>query len=290
MSSVPTPQPWTAVLAKFEEASSPEGRRQTGRFTVEGFRLVERALNTGAAIEHILVGESAWNLPCERMQKLLKALASRQCSVVQVPDTVADRITEGRTFGAVQALVALPVSLPFPEWLATRVAQAPQAPQAAPLTLLVLEQMMDPGNVGALLRTAHAMGADALVAIGGSDPFHPRSARTSMGSIFRVPVFRTKTADELLTLLRQHRVCTIGAAIEASTQLPDVHFPTTHQALFMGNEGEGLSHDTRAQLDHIVSIPMSEAIDSLSVNAATAVILYAMRHQNRIHTASAGDS
>lgn len=273
MSSVPQAPAWSAVLAKFNEASSPEGRKISGRFIVEGFRLVERALNTGAAVEYVLVGESAWNAPCERMQKLLAALASHHFPVVQVPDTVADRITEGRTLGAVQALIAFPISLPFPEWLATRVAQSPMA---APLTLLVLEHMMDPGNVGALLRTAHAMGADALIAIGGADPFHPRSARTSMGSIFRVPIFRVKTADELILLLRQHGVCTIGAAIEAATQLPDAHFPATHQALFMGNEGEGLSEETRCKLDHLVSIPMSEAIDSLSVNAATAVILYAM--------------
>jgi tRNA G18 (ribose-2'-O)-methylase SpoU len=69
----------------------------------------------------------------------------------------------------------------------------------------------------------------------------------------------------------------VGAATEAAVELPDADFGEQPMALFVGNEGQGLSEETRAELDCLVKIPMSEAIDSLSVNAATAVILYAMR-------------
>ena len=137
---------------------------------------------------------------------------------------------------------------------------------------------MDPGNVGALLRTAHALGVEAVVALGGSDPFHPRATRTSMGSVFRMPILRWDRADSLLALLRAHRVLTVGAATEASDLLPQIQFPNRTIALFVGNEGKGISASLRAQLDQLVAIPMGASIDSFSVNAATAVILYAMTY------------
>jgi len=138
--------------------------------------------------------------------------------------------------------------------------------------------MMDPGNVGALTRTAHAMGVACVVALGGTDPFHPRAARTSMGSIFRVPIIRLPNIDPLLPLFRANQIFTVGATGDASTLLPKASIPGQTVALFVGNEGKGLSPTIRASLDLLVAIPMSDTIDSFSINAATAVVLYAISY------------
>jgi len=141
--------------------------------------------------------------------------------------------------------------------------------------------MMDPGNVGALLRTSHAMGVSAVITIGGTDPYHPRAARTSMGSIFRVPILRLPSVDPLLPLFNLHNIFMVGATPEAQTPLPSATLPNQALALFVGNEGKGLSSSVRKVLDLLVAIPMSNSIDSLSINAATAVILYAMTHPSK---------
>jgi TrmH family RNA methyltransferase len=99
-----------------------------------------------------------------------------------------------------------------------------------------------------------------------------------MGSIFRIPILRYDSTDTLLQTLREHQVFTIGATSEATTLLPNASFPNKTMALFIGHEGKGLSHPLRQGLDLSVAIPMTSSIDSFSVNAATAVILYAMTY------------
>jgi len=243
-----------------------------GAFAVEGYRLVERAISAGAQIEHVVVGEAEHRDPSPRMVKIIEMYERLYGPVVCVPDAVVERLGEGRSLGAIHALVRMPVGGgdELCTWLDS------SEGEGRGLRMLVLEEMMDPGNVGALMRTAHALGVGALVAIGGTDPFHPRAARTSMGSVFRLPVFRVKDRGQACAYLRSRRVRMVGAATEAAIELPDADFGVQRMALFVGNEGQGLTAETRAELDCLVKIPMSEAIDSLSVNAATAVILYTM--------------
>ncbi len=240
-------------------------------FAIEGYRLVGRALAAGVPLHAVLAGEGALRAPEPRMAKLLERLEQGGHHVVAVPDATAQRLLEGRTYGDVFALAALPGEA-GPEAVLERVRGEGGAGR-----VLVLEEMMDPGNVGALLRTAHALGVSALVALGGTDPFHPRAARTSMGSIFRVPVVRLPSHRELLPLLRKQGYLSVGAAIEGGTALPEVCFGSGPVALFAGNEGQGLSAALRSEMDRLVAVPMAgDAIDSLSVNAAVAVVLYAM--------------
>jgi tRNA G18 (ribose-2'-O)-methylase SpoU len=84
--------------------------------------------------------------------------------------------------------------------------------------------------------------------------------------------------DSLLPLLRKNHIFTIGATGNAPTLLPKASIPGQTVALFVGNEGKGLSPSIRASLDLLVAIPMSNTIDSFSINAATAVVLYAISY------------
>jgi TrmH family RNA methyltransferase len=260
------------VVADYRRALSPGGQRQLGLFAIEGFRLVERALANDIPVAHVMVGQSDCANPAPRLAALLKRLEERNIALTVAPDPLIAELTEGRTLGGVLALAALPAPPPL-EHLLER-----WAPDGTKRKLLVLSELMDPGNVGALMRTAHALGVEAVVALGGTDPFHPRSARTSMGSVFHIPVLRWDSAETLLALFRKHGVRTIGAATESSVRLPDARFTHHAMALFVGNEGKGLPPQLRDSLDQLVAIPMNRSIDSFSVNAATAVILYAMTY------------
>jgi tRNA G18 (ribose-2'-O)-methylase SpoU len=183
-----------------------------------------------------------------------------------------EKLLEGRTLGPILALARIPTPPDLPQLL-TQIASS-----GARNKILVLDEMMDPGNVGALIRTAHAMGVACVITLGGTDPFHPRAARTSMGSVLRVPIIRLPNIDPLLPLLREYNVFTIGATGDALTLLPKASVPDQTVALFVGNEGKGLSPTVRASLNLLVAIPMSETIDSFSINAATAIILYAISY------------
>jgi TrmH family RNA methyltransferase len=270
----PAPQhsPLPRLVADYRRALSPGGQRQLGLFAIEGFRLVERALSNGTPLNHVLVGQKDFDQPGSRFSLLMERLRSAAVPVTVAPDVTIAELTEGRTLGAVLGLAAIPPS-PDLNQLCDDWKIDPTRRK-----LLVLAEMMDPGNVGALMRTAHALGVDAVVALGGTDPFHPRSARTSMGSVFRMPLIRWQSAATLLDLLRKHRVHTVGAATEGSHLLPEVRFHHQITALFVGNEGKGLSPSLRHALNQLVAIPMSHSIDSFSVNAATAVMLYAMNY------------
>jgi TrmH family RNA methyltransferase len=260
------------VVSDYERALHVEGRRQLGLFALEGFRLIERALATNTPLTHILIGKSAPNDSSPRLQKILEKLTKQSASVVSVPDPVMEKLLEGRTLGPILALARIPTPPDLPQLL-TQIASS-----GARNKILVLDEMMDPGNVGALIRTAHAMGVACVITLGGTDPFHPRAARTSMGSVLRVPIIRLPNIDPLLPLLREYNVFTIGATGDALTLLPKASVPDQTVALFVGNEGKGLSPTVRASLNLLVAIPMSETIDSFSINAATAIILYAISY------------
>ncbi len=179
-------------------------------------------------------------------------------------------LTEGRDLGLILGLVRLPPALTLSDILSAK-----DTPEQAPPLLLAAVDIVDPGNVGALTRTAHAGGAAALLAVGASDPFHPRATRTSRGSIFKLPIVAYETAETLLVDLRHHGIAAAGTVAGGGIPLPVVRWPRAGTAILMGNEAEGLPLQIQTALDFSITIPMPNDVDSYSVNAAAAIILYA---------------
>jgi RNA methyltransferase, TrmH family len=138
--------------------------------------------------------------------------------------------------------------------------------------VVVLDGLADPGNVGTLVRTAHAFGARAVVAAGaGVDPFAPKCVRASAGSVYAIPVVSGVGLAEAVDACRQagHPVVGLDAAAAVSVEsLAGL----TRLALVLGSESHGL-RDAGA-LDETVSIPMPGGAESLNVAAAGAIALY----------------
>jgi tRNA G18 (ribose-2'-O)-methylase SpoU len=128
-----------------------------------------------------------------------------------------------------------------------------------------------------LVRTALVGGADAFVVVGVGDPYHPRAVRISRGSLFRVPVVRMATSDALFEALGQSEIEPVGALAKGGEPVNEVVAePMARWAFCMGSEAFGLSDGFIKQLDRAVSIPMADGVDSYSVNAAAAILLYAL--------------
>lgn len=146
--------------------------------------------------------------------------------------------------------------------------------------VVVLEDIVDHTNVGAIFRSAAGLGVDAvLVTPRCADPLYRRSIRVSMGTVFQVPWTRIGPWPQAVMRLRSlgFRVAAFALKKDALSLDELAANPPDRLALVMGSEGDGLSHSTVDGADVIVQIPMSGGVDSLNVAAASAVAMWALR-------------
>ncbi|MBG6239461.1 tRNA G18 (ribose-2'-O)-methylase SpoU [Mycetocola sp. CAN_C7] len=145
--------------------------------------------------------------------------------------------------------------------------------------IVILENVADPTNVGAIFRSAGAIGADAiLVTPRCSDPFYRRAIRVSMGTVLQVPWTRVGEWDSTRELLTRHgfHVAALALTPDAVSLRDVVSGDHDRLALVLGAEGDGLTDAALAASDSVVTIPMKHGIDSLNVAAASAVAMWAL--------------
>ena len=143
--------------------------------------------------------------------------------------------------------------------------------------IVVLENVMNPTNIGAIFRSAAALGMDAvLLTSAGSDPLYRRASRVSMGNVFLIPWTYLPEKGDWTALLRSLGFRTVAMALrDDSVRLDDPRLAAEGKlAIVMGTEGDGLASSTIASCDYTVKIPMYHGVDSLNVAAASAVAFY----------------
>jgi RNA methyltransferase, TrmH family len=240
-----------------------KARERAGLFVAEGVRAVEELLRSPLAIRGVLTAPQLADAP--RGAALLSALAAR-------PDVDRAELSE-RDFASAaetespQGVIAIGE---IPERSLADLADV------TPLTLLVLDAVQDPGNVGTLIRTAAALGATATVALPGTvDLWNAKVVRSGMGTHFFHPAFHA-TAESLETFLAASGVklwCADAKGEAVGTrQRPD------RLALAVGNEGSGLTARTRERADALVALPIAPGVESLNVAVAAGILLHALRH------------
>jgi tRNA G18 (ribose-2'-O)-methylase SpoU len=136
---------------------------------------------------------------------------------------------------------------------------------------------MNPTNIGAIFRSAAALGMDAvLLTSAGSDPLYRRASRVSMGNVFLIPWTYLPEEGDWTQLLRSFGFRTVAMALrDDSVRLDDPRLAAEEKlAIVMGTEGDGLASTTIASCDYTVKIPMYHGVDSLNVAAASAVAFY----------------
>ena len=148
---------------------------------------------------------------------------------------------------------------------------------AKPELIAVLHQVQDPGNVGNIIRTADAAGADAVVVTAESvDVFNPKVVRATTGSIFHLPVVIGVDLAETITALRGAGVRVLGtdAGGQSLSEVRDSGALANPVAWLLGNEAHGLGDEDEALADAVVSVPIFGEAESLSLQTAAAVLLY----------------
>jgi tRNA G18 (ribose-2'-O)-methylase SpoU len=227
-----------------------------GLFIAEGDKVIGRALAAGYPVRSLLAG-------ADKLASIEGLAAGLDAPLYIVPPAVARELTGYRVHrGALASLRRLP--LPSPASVA-----------AGATRLVVLEDIVDHANVGAVFRCAAALGIDGvLVAPRCADPLYRRSVKVSMGAVFAVPYARLTDWRDGLAWLRG-----LGFRLLALTPDPAaVPIGSVEQggplALLIGSEGDGLSDRWLAGADERVRIPMSRQVDSLNVASAAAIACY----------------
>ena len=234
---------------------------------VEGLRLCEEALRSQLEIEAVVVSEEL--LRKERVAGVIQEFSQASKRFASVSEKLLESVSYTKT---PQGIIVL--------------AQRPEASEsrlAAQLNvnplLVVLHQINNPVNVGAILRTAEAAGAAGVITTKTtSDPFSPKSLRGAMGSAFRLPMWNGPSYVEVIEWCRQLGIATICADVDATMSYTGIDW-TNPSALILGPESTGLTPDELELADQRVSIPMGGMAESLNVAVAAGVLLFESARQ-----------
>ncbi len=256
-----------ARLAAARRLTSPRGRREAGRFLVEGAQGVREALRRpGVVIEVFATAEAL-----HRHAEVLALAGDR--TVAEISERAAAGLSETVTPQGLIAVCHL-LDRGLDEVLAGR-----------PRLVAVLVEANEPGNAGAILRTADAAGADAVLLVGNSvDVYNGKAVRATAGSLFHLDVVTSLDPVAAVTACRTaglQTLATTGSAIEDLDDLLDQGVLKASTAWIFGNEARGLPGEVLAAASRQVRVPIHGRAESLNLAAAAAVCLYSSARAQR---------
>lgn len=246
--------------------TSRKGRHEAGLFLAEGAQAVREALRAKAAIDVFATAEAL-----ARHAQLLAEVAVGEVAVGEINLKDAQALSETVT---PQGLVAV-----------CRVEQPSLAEvlSRSPRLLVVLVEPNDPGNLGTIIRTADAAGADAVIVDGGVDPYNGKVVRSSVGALFHLPVVSCPAGD-LLAGAAQLGIAALAATGRARETVDDLAADGTlarPTAWLFGNEAHGLPTSVLAAADREVRVPIYGRAESLNLAVAAGICLYASARAQR---------
>lgn len=218
--------------------------------TIEGFKIFNEAINSGFEPEVVLVTQKAF---CH-----LSEFYKKKCTILS--DRLLKKISDVKTSQGIVASIK-------------KASDSNLCKIAMNASLLViLDQVQDPGNLGTILRTSEAMGADALITTKGSCRLNSKAVRASAGSFLRIPVFENFVPEVIIEILRSNGYNLIVTQMDGKT-LYDFSFGGKC-ALIFGQEGSGVSKAFHETADHRVAVPINQSVQSLNVAVTAAMCLY----------------
>ncbi|MGN0622283.1 MAG: TrmH family RNA methyltransferase [Porcipelethomonas sp.] len=237
--------------------NSKKERQSCGLFVLEGSRLVFDALKENAPVMRIFITESAAEGHVgEKLSELCDDI-----DVTVVSDELGDKMSGTDKTQGIFAQCRLPRESGI-----FRMKKGGR--------YIVLYQLQDPGNAGMIIRTADAVGMDGVIFCSSCDIYSPKTIRSTMGSIFRVPVCANAALDDIFTGAGNAGLETFAAVVDGSAcDLKKVSFESGG-VIFIGNEGNGLPDEVSAMCSERITIKMNGNIDSLNAAMAAGIMMW----------------
>ncbi len=251
--TVPLSKPEAAAIRKLRQ---PRERKVVHRFVIEGVRAVNEALEAGLGMHRAVVSPKLDGV--KGGHALRTALNARSVPVSEVADRMLRTLSDTENPQGVLVVGAEPA--------------VPLARLRPEDGVLALDGLQDPGNVGTLIRSAHAFGCGGVVALEGTaDPWGAKAVRASAGSLFHLPVARSSTAEFLAwARATEPGVRLLAARVGAEPARPQ----DGPWALIVGSEGQGIGTALLAAAQDVVSIPMRGGSESLNAAVAGSLLLH----------------
>ncbi len=245
-----------------------KARRESGLYIVEGVKMFLEAPEE--AIEKVYVSEEmSGQMPKTCQEKIEQLCANRSVSYETVSNDVFRKMSDTKTPQGILCVLRQ-----------QHYSIEEMIRKENPL-LLLLEDIQDPGNLGTMFRAGEGAGIMGVIMSEGTvDIYNPKTIRSTMGSIYRVPFTYVKSLEEAMSVLREKEVTLYAAHLDGAKNY-DTCVYSRGTAFLIGNEANGLRKETAAKSDTSVIIPMMGKVESLNAAVAASVLLFEAAKQRR---------
>lgn len=238
------------------------GRNKSSKYIIEGFRLVEEAFKAALPIEYIFVTKEAEDKVDEYLGKY--------------------NLDNVKLYGLKEILLNDLCSTEKPQGIVAVVKMNNAKLNLQGNFYLLCDKLQDPGNLGTIIRTAHAAGVDGIILSKGTvDIYNDKVIRATMGSMFHIPIIFDDENNTVVKTLLEKGFSLLATSLEGDKDFFEEDL-SGKVIISVGNEGNGVSEEIYELADKKVKIPMPGGAESLNVAIATSVILYEKVRQNRV--------
>ncbi len=235
-------------------------RKETGLFVIEGARLCYDGALSGISVEELFVTQRA----NEKYYEYVSYIRERAKRSFIISEDVAQKLCDTST---PQGVFCICKMLDKNANIGKIIYNG---------KYIALENVSNPSNFGAVVRTAEAMGLDGVIVSGGCDVYNPKSQRAAMGSLFRMCVIGTDNLPQLLTTLSNEGM-KVYAGVPDSDALKITRADMSGGVIsVIGNEGNGITDETKSACTHLVTIPMKGRAESLNASSAASIMIWEM--------------
>ncbi|SFI92096.1 23S rRNA (guanosine(2251)-2'-O)-methyltransferase RlmB [Myroides guanonis] len=236
-----------------------------------GIRAIIEAIEAGKDIDKVFIQKEAQG---DLMSDLLKSMRKNNINFSYVPIEKLNRLTSKNHQGAVASIS--PISFVSLEELVEKTIETKEKP-----LFLILDQISDARNFGAIIRTAACCGVDGIIiSKNGAAPVNGDTVKTSAGAVFNIPICKVDHIKDAVFYLQSSGVTTLGASEKASKEIYDVEC-NQPLAIIMGSEDRGINPSVLKIIDETAKLPIHSSIASLNVSVACGAFLYETLRQRR---------
>ncbi len=241
-------------ISRLQSQSS--ARKESGLFVLEGLRICSDAYENGIRFDKLIVSDSAF----QKYEKEILQFSFNSDECVRIPDSIFKKISDTTSPQGIIAVSKIPENNKLKIEKTGR--------------YIALENISDPSNLGAVARTAEALGVSGIIlSSGGCDPYSPKSLRASMGTLLRVPLFIFENfAEEISACPLKTYACVVDKTAQSicEFELGD------GSVMIIGNEANGITEETKKSADYLLTIPMRGRAESLNAAVAASISMWEM--------------
>ncbi|HHV60836.1 MAG TPA: RNA methyltransferase [Clostridiaceae bacterium] len=258
--------PQNSLIKELRQLKQKKYRDRAGLFVIEGEKLVEEARKeSNGLIKEIIVSESY-----NRENDTEISQWNDKYSISLIPDRLFNEIADTESPQGIIAMVE------------KRATKPEDMLHAGSNTILILDALQDPGNLGTIIRTADAGGVSGIILGPGCvDLYNPKVLRSTMGSVFHVPVCNSDNITMTIDYLKQKGFTIYASHLKGTHNLFEIDFPS-NTAIIIGNEANGIGQEAEAKADILLKIPMPGKAESLNASVAAALMIFEVARKNFI--------